>query len=444
MIQIAQAEAAYEREPLSTPFGFKGQTITEIWQSVAGLRDAHGHVGVGVGVQSVLWSDAAVFAARGEASGNELMFQLSTQLLRLAVGRSFQRPEQLFDQLLPDALEQGRRLTQRPDLRTTFVLNAMVAVDNAAWQLFARNAQEADFDALISPYREAVGQRHDRLAAIPIISYNTPLAAIRALVEGGSFILKIKIGSDPARDDDRAKMLAWDCARLSEIHATVQGIHTDHTANGHVAYYLDANGRYDSVGRVHRLLDHCAAIGALDRIILLEEPFPEEFSVDVRGFPVRVAADESAHSVADVEARIEAGYGAIALKPAAKTLSLSLRMAAAAQARGVPCFCADLTASPLLLDWAKNVAARLAPLPGIAMGAIEANGSQNYARWEQLQAFHPCPQGSWLNARQGLFQLDESFYRNAGGILLDSPHYSSLVPAICPAREAVPSTQSHP
>ena len=53
----------------------------------------------------------------------------------------------------------------------------------------------------------------------------------------------------------------------------------------------------------------------LERIVVLEEPFAEENTCDVRGLPVMVAADESAHSPEDVKKRIALGYRAIALKP---------------------------------------------------------------------------------------------------------------------------------
>jgi len=57
--------------------------------------------------------------------------------------------------------------------------------------------------------------------------------------------------------------------------------------------------------------------------------------------------------------RIALGYGAIALKPIAKTLSMSLKIAALAHERNVPCFCADLTVNPTLLEWNKTLAARM-------------------------------------------------------------------------------------
>ena len=46
----------------------------------------------------------------------------------------------------------------------------------------------------------------------------------------------------------------------------------------------------------------------------------------------------------------------MALKPIAKTLSMSLKIAAAAARRGVPCFCADLTVNPVLVEWNRAAA----------------------------------------------------------------------------------------
>jgi len=70
-----------------------------------------------------------------------------------------------------------------------------------------------------------------------------------------------------------------------------------YTTNGKIPYYLDANGRYGNKERLMELLDYADKIGALERIILLEEPFPGEYKVDVTGIPVRLAVDESAHKV---------------------------------------------------------------------------------------------------------------------------------------------------
>jgi L-alanine-DL-glutamate epimerase-like enolase superfamily enzyme len=164
-------------------------------------------------------------------------------------------------------------------------------------------------------------------------------------------------------------MLEKDKARLSEIHAAIGHLETPHTASGKLPYYFDANGRYESRDTLERLLDHARGIGAFDQIALLEEPFPEALEARVDDLGVRVAADESAHTDEDAVRRIELGYGAVALKAIAKTLSMTLKIARVAQEAGVPCFCADLTVNPILVEWNKAVAARLGPFPGLGLGA---------------------------------------------------------------------------
>ena len=79
-----------------------------------------------------------------------------------------------------------------------------------------------------------------------------------------------------------------------------------------------------------RFLDHADKIGALSQIVLLEEPLDEGDSSDLSGVPVRVAADESAHCAEDAVRRIGQGYTAVALKPIAKTLSMTFRILKAA------------------------------------------------------------------------------------------------------------------
>jgi L-alanine-DL-glutamate epimerase-like enolase superfamily enzyme len=206
--------------------------------------------------------------------------------------------------------------------------------------------------------------------------------------------------------------------RLSEIHEMVGGRSTPHTENGAIPYYLDANGRYDTKDRLLRFLDHADQIGALDRIILLEEPFPEEMEIDVSDIPARLAADESAHSAEDAAARIQMGYGAIALKPIAKTASMSLRIAKLAADENVPCFCADLTVNPILVDWNKNFASRLAALPGMKIGVLETNGHQNYRNWDAMMRNHPKAGAEWLRTNDGVFSLNNDFYETSGGIFL--------------------------
>jgi L-alanine-DL-glutamate epimerase-like enolase superfamily enzyme len=428
MIRITHTRANFEREPMIAPFGFKGAYNDEIWQVAVGLSSAAGHRAVGLGVQSVLWSDADVFRRWGGAAGDCTMFLLTARALRLARDCEFSHPPELLDRLLPDVLEYGRRVTGKADLRPTFALNALVAVDLAAWLLWAQERGVGDFDAMIpASARPALPARHRRLAAVPLMSYGVPLEQVVAAVEQGYFLLKIKIGADPDRDGDPEKMLEWDCRRLGEIHEAVKDRRIAHTADGRIPYYLDANGRYESKDRLQRLLAHAERIGALERILILEEPFPEAERIDVSDLPVTVAADESAHSAADVLERIDLGYGAIALKPIAKTLSETFRMAAAAHGRGVPCFCADLTVNPVMVEWNKLVAARLAPLGGLQIGLVETNGHQHYRNWARMRSYHPCPDAPWSLPRDGLFELDDDFYARSGGIFLPAPHYESLV-----------------
>ena len=259
------------------------------------------------------------------------------------------------------------------------------------------------------------------------MAYAIPLNEIVDAVKDGYFFLKVKIGSDPDKDGDREKMLQWDMKRIEEIHKAVGGTRIEHTKDGKIPYYFDANGRYDTKERLQRFLDHTKKIGAFDQIAIIEEPFPEEYEADVSDLGVRIAADESAHSDKDVKKRIQMGYGAIALKPIAKTMSMSLKMLKVAHEAKIPCFCADLTVTPILVDWNKNVAARIAPLPGMSIGVLETNGHQNYKRWEELLKFHPCYGAEWMKTKDGLFNLDNDFYNQSGGILKVSKHYQSLV-----------------
>lgn len=428
MIKIKKVRSSFERNALLAPFGFKGGYMTEIWQVIALMESQAGRTGLGLGTQSVLWSDAAVFARNSETDGNNMMYKMTQFALQRAAETSFATPLDLLDKLLPAVYEYGRKITGHKELRLTFALNALVAVDNAAWQLYCREKNITNFDDMIpADARPALNNKHRKLASIPLMSYGVPLEKIVQAVDEGCFFLKVKIGADPDKDGDQDKMLAWDKQRLASIHAAIKDREITHTANGRIPYYLDANGRYDSKERLMKLIDYAEKIGARERIMIIEEPFPEEYKVDVHDIPVRLAADESAHSEKDAIERMELGYGAIALKPIAKTMSMSLRIAKKAHEKGVPCFCADLTVNPILVDWNKNIAARLAPLPGLKIGVLETNGHQNYRDWEQMRSHHPCFDAPWMHTVQGLFRLDDDFYNRSGGILEISPYYLKLV-----------------
>ena len=62
MIRIQSCDTAFVREPLASPFGFKGGYLTELWQAVVKVT-ADGVTACCPGTQSVLWSDPKVFAS---------------------------------------------------------------------------------------------------------------------------------------------------------------------------------------------------------------------------------------------------------------------------------------------------------------------------------------------------------------------------------------------
>jgi L-alanine-DL-glutamate epimerase-like enolase superfamily enzyme len=255
------------------------------------------------------------------------------------------------------------------------------------------------------------------------MAYAIPLEEITQAVDQGYFFMKIKIG----RPGTQEEMLEGDKARIEAIHKLIGTRETPHTLNGKIPYYFDANGRYEKKETLEKLLDHAKKIGMFDQIAIIEEPFPEDADINVGDLGVRIAADESAHTAEDVIKRIQMGYKAIALKAAAKTLSMTMKMAKAAHDNNIPCFLADLTCTPILVDWNKNIAARLDPFPGLKdMGLLESNGHQNYVNWNDLVSYSPYPEGSWIKSKDGLFHLDKDFYEKSGGVLKSSEHYLNL------------------
>ena len=53
MERIVNTELGVIREPLRAPFGFKGGTLSELWQTAVRLTLDSGASGMGVGVQSL-------------------------------------------------------------------------------------------------------------------------------------------------------------------------------------------------------------------------------------------------------------------------------------------------------------------------------------------------------------------------------------------------------
>ncbi len=422
-IRISKATSNFERTPLRQPLGFKGQYMTEKWQIVTRLESTSGNQAIGLCSQSVLWSDADVFSSFSESAGNALMYAMLDDSLRRVRGTEFRDPLELLDAVLPETYEYGARITRKKDLRKTFALMSLVSLDYAAWLLYARENGLRTFEEMIpAAYGKYLPNRHRQVAAIPLISYSVPVPEVRKMAEDGYFFLKIKIGAPGAQEE----MLGKDIERIGQIHEAVGNTTNPYTKDGKPRYYLDANGRYERKDTIRRLLGHAAKIGAFDQIALLEEPLPEENEEDVRDLGVTVVADESAHTDRSTVERIQMGYSAIAVKGAAKTLSMSLRVIRAAQTHGAPCFCADSAAIPILVDWNKNIAARLDPLPGLEIGLLESNGRQNYAHWDRMVSRHPAPNASWIEPQNGVFPLSDEFYRSSGGIFLNLPHYEDL------------------
>lgn len=423
-IRIVHTDSSFEREPLRTPFGFKGGYLSELWQSVSYLRAASGSHAIGLGTQSVLWSDAGIFSSYTESGGNALMYLLTGKALQLLRNISFTSPMELIDPLYEEIYRYGVRITDYPALRKTFALNALVSVDNALWLLYAKENHIRNFDQLIPEgFQSTFSEKHEKVAAIPLISYNAKPSEICAEAEKGYFFMKIKIG----QPGTQAEMLQKDMDRFTGIHHVLKDFRTPYTESGKLPYYFDANGRYETKEALMRFLDHARKIGAFDQITIVEEPFPESLQMDVTDIPVRLAADETAHTATDTIERIEMGYRAVALKPIAKTLSMTLKIAQAAADRSVPCFCADLTVNPVLVEWNKNVAARLKPFPGIGhIGLMESNGHQNYVNWNSMEQHTPFYHERWRKVEQGFYHTTKQFFAQGGGIFDPIPHYEEM------------------
>jgi len=424
MIRVVNTRSDFEREKLIRPFGVKGGYLTELWQTVSGMQSASGQLKIGIATQSVLYGDADLFAAHSEANGNALMYVLVNKALELVKQTPFLTPVDLLDKILPTVVEHGKKITGKSDLNINFVYNALVSVDNAAWLLYGAENNFSNFDAMIpEPYKKALSHQNDKIAVMYQIPYGMPMTEVKSAASQGYFVFKIKTGAPGSQSE----MLAADMARLSLIHDVLKGLRTDQTSDGRLIYTLDANARYEKKETLLRYLDHAKKIGAFDQIKLVEEPLAERNEEDVRDTGVRIGADESVHHEADALRKLEQGYTALVLKGIAKTLSMSMKIAKLAYDRQVPCLCADLTVNPILIDWNKNLASRLAPFPGIGMGLMETNGDMNYRNWKNMVNYHPAAGASWMQVKNGVFELNKDFYERSGGIFEPSAHYQDLL-----------------
>ncbi|MCE7040857.1 enolase C-terminal domain-like protein [Dyadobacter sp. CY312] len=421
-IRIKNVSSNFEREELN-PYRFKGSQITDSWQTAALLESESGIKKVGLATQGVLWSDSRVAAGHSQSAGNALMYAMSERALQIMKGNSFKDPITLLDDLLPEVLAYGKKITGIPDLRETFALNALVGVDNAAWLLYAAENKMKNFDEMIpAAYKPSLSYKHDKVASIPSFPVGTDLAKIKTAADEGYFIMKLKTGSAGSQSE----MLEKDMAFMTAVHKTIGHYETPYTTNGKIPYYIDPNGRYEKKETLLRFIDHVKKIGALDQIAVIEEPLGEDNEAFVGDVGVRIGADESAHTVADAAKRIEQGYSVMIVKAIAKTLSMTMKITQLAHEKKIPCFCADLTVNPILVDWNKSVAARLAPFPNVSIGLQETNGHQYYKNWDRLMSYHPRAGASWTKTQKGVYLTDRSFFEQSGGIMESSVHYDGL------------------
>ncbi len=400
-ITIENTNISLVIEPLIQPFGFKGMQVSELWQPVAKLQSATNTVAV-PSTQSVLWADADVFASYTQDDANLLMYHTTERALKYLKGKSFERPDELINSIIPELWEYANAISGMK-VKRTFVLNSLVGIDLALWSLYALENGISSFDGIIPENAApAMTNKHGKLAHIPLVSYNVDAKEIIRLLDNGAALMKIKIG----------KEIFWDKERLLAIHTLAKDRETPLTADGKIRYYLDANGRYKTA-ELDAIIDFADKEGMLDRIALIEEPFPETDETDVSQYPVAICADESADCAEDLRARIELGYRCAALKPIAKTLSESFEMVRAMRDAGGSCLCADLTVNPLLAEWNKQFAARIAPLPGMKTGCVEVNGDENYLRWEEQ--IKKLPKGmDYTSSRKGAFTCGPRFYSKSG------------------------------
>ncbi|TKT86566.1 enolase C-terminal domain-like protein [Dyadobacter frigoris] len=421
-IRVETTNSNFERETLLKPFGFKGGYLTELWQTASQLR-SEGKSYIGIATQSVLYGDADLFSKYSEAGGNALMYAVTERALQLVKKTSFETPIGLLDSILPELKKEAAQITGSDQLNVNFVFNALISVDNAAWLIYASENRFKNFDEMIPvDYRKALSARNNKVGVMFQVSYRMPEKDVTDAVDQGYFIIKIKTG----QPGTQAQMLEKDKARIEAIHRLLKNRTTSQTPDGKLIYTLDANGRYEKKETLLKLLDHADKIGALGQILFVEEPLSENNNESVAGIGVRMAADESIHTESDAIKRLQQGYGAFVLKGIAKSLSQSMKIAKLAFERDVPCICADLTVNPILIDWNKNLAARLQPFPGLGMSMIETNGNMNYANWQQMLAYHPFAGAAWTQVRNGIFELDEQFYATNGGILTPSKHYIKM------------------
>jgi hypothetical protein len=105
---------------------------------------------------------------------------------------------------------------------------------------------------------------------------------------------------------------------------------------------------------------------------------------------------------------------------------MTMKIIQLAHEKKVSCFCADLTVNPILVDWNKSIAARLAPMSDVEVGLLETNGHQYYRNWNKMLTYHPKAGADWTQVKEGIFHTGNSFYKESGGIFQPSAHFEEM------------------
>src|SRR5690606_4029070 len=125
-----------------------------------------------------------------------LMYAMTERALQILQGSSFTDPVKLQEELLPEIYAYGKKITNNPNLKKTFALNALVPLDNAIWLLYAAENGIGQFDEMIpEAYKPGLSHRHDKVASIPSFSVGAKVEGIKQAAEEGYFIMKLKTGS---------------------------------------------------------------------------------------------------------------------------------------------------------------------------------------------------------------------------------------------------------
>ena len=145
-IKITHVDSNFERQPLVRPFGFKGVYQHKFWVCAALMKSSSGIQHVGIQTQYLAWSGLSVFLAYTEVGGNVVLLLTLEHALQQIQGSSFNNPLELQDAVLEEAHQYGKKITADENLKMTFTLSSLVALDNAAWMIYARENGFKNFD----------------------------------------------------------------------------------------------------------------------------------------------------------------------------------------------------------------------------------------------------------------------------------------------------------